>query len=180
MEEDFELTLNEFEIQLCSISNVNAFKIPPLNHAEGYRCSNWEGHHIWQGRLRVLIKGKHARIVLEDPNTRQVFAECPLDHQNAVEGVIDSCRYFVLRVVNGERHAFIGIGINERSESFDFKQSCLEARKRMKEPETNQAKIISASSSDLHLSPGTKITINIPPENAKRKKRFVENNHFRL
>ena len=187
MDQDFEINIgSDFERQLSCIQDVNVFKIPPLNQADGYRCQGWEGNQLWHGRLRVLTKGKIARIVLDDPNTGQVFAECPLDHPNAVEGVQDSSRYFVLRVVSGTRHAFIGMGMKERNEAFDFKLACDDARKQVKEfemqqnmPETGPVQIQS-SGHDYSLQAGQKITINMPGGQQTRKRRVVQNGGFKL
>lgn len=182
MENDFEISLNDIDRQLCCILNVNAFKIPPLNQSEGYKCATWEGHQIWNGRLRVLVKGKYARIVLENPSTNQIFAECPLNDQNAVESVIDSCRYFVIRVVNGKRHAFIGIGMKERNESFDFKLACEEAKKQIKEECNIKNENIQTQSTekDYSLPEGTKISIGFSNIPQARKKRIIEGSSFKL
>ena len=180
MNEDFEITINDFERQLSCVPNVSVFKIPPLNQADGYRCTGWEGNQIWSGRLRVLVKGKVARIVLDDPNTQSVFAECPLNSRNAVEPVLDSCRYFVLRVVNGNRHAFIGMGMKERNEAFDFKLACEEAKKQIEDFERQQTmpadapQPIQSSNRDYSLHAGQKITINIAGGQQTRKKRTVQ------
>lgn len=54
----------------------------------------------WKGRLRVASKGTNLAIKLEDKNTGELFAKCPVDSYPgvAVEQVIDSSRYFVLRL----------------------------------------------------------------------------------
>jgi adaptin ear-binding coat-associated protein 1/2 len=50
-----------------------------------------------------------------------VFAEAPYDHTGtSVEAVLDSSRYFVLRVEAEGKRAYIGVGFPERPEAFDF------------------------------------------------------------
>jgi adaptin ear-binding coat-associated protein 1/2 len=54
-----------------------------------------------------------------------IFATCPVyaDKRGpeSVEKVLDSSRYFVLRIEDGSgRAAFIGMGFNERNDAFDF------------------------------------------------------------
>jgi len=51
-----------------------------------------------------------------------VFARAPYNNDQAVQPVLDSSRYFVIRVedpTSGNR-AFLGIGFTDRTESFDF------------------------------------------------------------
>jgi hypothetical protein len=50
-----------------------------------------------------------------------VFAKAPYDPAKPpVEAVLDSSRYFVIRVEDAGRKAYIGLGFAERSDSFDF------------------------------------------------------------
>lgn len=188
MSEDFEISLGaDFERQLTSIVPVMAFRIPPLQQAVGYHCSSWEGNHLWTGRCRVLSKGKATRIVLDDPNTGAVFGECPLDHPNAVEQVVDSARFFVIRIVNGTKHAFIGIGFNERNQAFDFKVAIEESKRIAKEieeqassPQSSGPVEIKSSGTVYSLQDDQKITINIPGGATGRKKRVVASGGIHL
>jgi adaptin ear-binding coat-associated protein 1/2 len=63
-------------------------------------------------------------IRLEDPNFGDLFAACfvfPCQCEGSVELVVDSSRYFLLKIEDGQgKHVFIGLGLTERSEAFDF------------------------------------------------------------
>jgi len=52
-------------------------------------------------RLRVVAKGQSITIKLEDKMSGELFASCPVDAYPgvAVEAVMDSSRYFVLRLL---------------------------------------------------------------------------------
>jgi hypothetical protein len=59
---------------------------------------------------------------MEDKTTGQLFAECPVTEYPTkdIEAVNDSSRYFVFRIQNSGRSAFIGVGFADRGDSFDF------------------------------------------------------------
>jgi adaptin ear-binding coat-associated protein 1/2 len=58
--------------------------------------------------------------------TRGVFARADYDPTKPpVEAVLDSSRYFVVRLEEGGKKAFIGMGFAERTDSFDFSTSVI-------------------------------------------------------
>ncbi|KAI3767623.1 hypothetical protein L2E82_17906 [Cichorium intybus] len=122
----FELEEEEsFEHTLLVVREVSVFKIPPRSTSGGYKCGEWlQSDKIWSGRLRVVSCNDRCEIRLEDPNSGDLFAGCfvyPGHRESAVESVLDSSRYFVLKIEDGTgKHAFIGLGFTERNEAFDF------------------------------------------------------------
>lgn len=104
---------------------VYVYVIPPRQSAtRKHRAADWKlDAPNFICRLKIISKGEKCLIRLEDRNTGAHFATCPIDSypSMAVENVEDSTRYFVVRVQsdNGQQ-AFLGIGFNDRSDSFDF------------------------------------------------------------
>ncbi|XP_073063529.1 uncharacterized protein At1g03900-like [Primulina eburnea] len=126
-----------FEHTLLVVREVSVFKIPPRPTSGGYKCGEWlQSDKIWTGRLRVVSCENRCEIRLEDPNSGELFAACfvhPGQRENAVETVLDSSRYFVLRIEDGRgKHAFVGLGFNERNEAFDFNVSLSDHEKYVK------------------------------------------------
>ncbi|XP_009608323.1 uncharacterized protein At1g03900-like [Nicotiana tomentosiformis] len=121
----FEEDEESFEHTLLVVREVSVFKIPPRPTSGGYKCGEWlQSDKIWTGRLRVVSCKERCEIRLEDPNSGELFAACfvpPGQRESSVESVLDSSRYFVLKIEDGRgKHAFIGLGFNERNEAFDF------------------------------------------------------------
>jgi hypothetical protein len=113
----------------------------------------------------IVALGKQCTIKLIDPNTGTLFAQCPLDNDKpelSVEPVVDSSRYFVLRVSDGSgRSAFLGIGFLERSDAFEFNVTLQDHVKRLKN-EVEAAKVASEPpppAKDLSLSGSIKISV---------------------
>ncbi|KAI6697266.1 hypothetical protein NL676_017385 [Syzygium grande] len=115
------------ELVLFQVSECYVYLIPPRKSAASYRADEWNVNKwAWEGALKVISKGEECIIRLEDKTTGDLYARAFLRNgePHPVEPVIDSSRYFVLRIeenIGGRtRHAFIGIGFRERTEAYDF------------------------------------------------------------
>ncbi|KAI1307688.1 Adaptin ear-binding coat-associated protein 2 [Mortierella claussenii] len=113
----------DYESVLLVIRECYVYKVPPLASSRGHRAADWGDvdEPLWRGRLRIIAQGKKCFIRLEDGRTGELFATCPYEeNKGCVESVTDSSRYFVLRIEDQGRHAFIGLGFLDRSHAFDF------------------------------------------------------------
>ncbi|KAI9628651.1 hypothetical protein H4Q26_018003 [Puccinia striiformis f. sp. tritici PST-130] len=124
---------DEFESVLWIARECYVYRLPPRTSSAGYKAAEWGDMEafLWKGRLRILERGNEndvsnstrCFIRLEDADTGELFANCPytLDGKS-VEPVLDSSRYYVVRVEDAStgQRAFLGMGFPERSDSFDF------------------------------------------------------------
>jgi len=102
------------------------------------RCTNWYRlsnslivvHQVTDKLFQVNVRISHS--------VEELFLRCPfLAFANAlydpsrpsVEAVLDSSRYFVIRIEDDGRKAYIGMGFAERSDSFDFSEPIRGAQK---------------------------------------------------
>lgn len=105
--------METYESILLVKSEVFVFKLPPRQSNRAYRAADWNlAEPQWTGRMRLLTQGKECVLKLEDKNSGELFAKCPIDKYPgvAIESVSDSSRYFVLRIQddnNGELSCFI-------------------------------------------------------------------------
>ena len=79
------------------------YAIPPAATHAGHRADGWDVEKWLKAvRVKVTAKGDRGHIRLEDGETGELFAACPLPRDAPVstagEPVLDSSRYFVLRV----------------------------------------------------------------------------------
>merc|ERR1719218_209526 len=105
-------------------------------------------------------------IKMLDSNNGQLFAQCLIpngEYSKYVERVTDSSRYFVLKITNGERHAFIGLGFEDRNDAFDFNCALSDFKQTFvdKEAQAAAAPKIQGLSKDLSLKEGQKISLNL-------------------
>jgi len=125
---------DEIESVLYVCREVMVYRVPPRTSNAGYRAEGWGdlSNPLWKGRMRILESSKCA-IRLEDPSSGDVFAQSPYDVTGtSVEPVLDSSRYFVLRVEDNGKKAYIGIGFVERTDAFDFNVALQDYTKRQK------------------------------------------------
>merc|ERR1719313_1207342 len=104
---------SDVESLLWTCKECYVYQIPPLKNESGHRANDWDVNKwLWQGKLKVTAKGTTLTIILHDPTSGEVFAACPVKEQGskAVDQVIDSSRYFALRIDDGKgRHAYVGM-----------------------------------------------------------------------
>ncbi|WOL15932.1 hypothetical protein Cni_G24714 [Canna indica] len=162
-----------FEHTLLVVREVAVYKIPPRSTSGGYKCGEWmQSDKIWSGRLRVVSCGQRCEIRLEDPGSGELFAACfvlPGQRESSVEPALDSSRYFVLKIEDGQgKHAFIGLGFNERNEAFDFNVALSDHEKYLRrEHEKESGEVLDESQIDIHpavnhrLKEGETIHINV-------------------
>ncbi|CAD6568871.1 MAG: hypothetical protein CYPHOPRED_002916 [Cyphobasidiales sp. Tagirdzhanova-0007] len=158
----------EYESVLFVARECCVYKVPPRTSTAGYKAAEWGDMEafLWKGRCRVMEVSQgqlsHVTVRLEDSNTGELFAQSPVDKAGkSVEPVLDSSRYFVLKVVdiNTSKHAYLGMGFQERSEAFDFQVALQDWQKRQRVPKLDPTESDSSSSStpsSPHIPSGPK------------------------
>ncbi|KAF7363847.1 DUF1681 domain-containing protein [Mycena sanguinolenta] len=170
---------DEIESILYIGREVSVFKIPPLKKNEGHRAGEWGdlAAPLWKGRVRIIEKSSGASLLFEDPQTGELFAKADYDvTRPPVEAVLDSSRYFVVRIEDAGKKAYIGMGFQERSDSFDFNVALQDYTKRQKaalnpptvsdEPSPH---IPAGPKKDYSLKEGQTFSISIPGRANKDK-----------
>ncbi|EPS68951.1 hypothetical protein M569_05819, partial [Genlisea aurea] len=91
----------EIELILFQVTECYVYLIPPRKTAASYRADEWNVNKwTWEGTLKVISKGVVCIIRLEDKTNGELYAQAFLKEgePHPVEPVIDSSRYFVLRI----------------------------------------------------------------------------------
>lgn len=131
------------EVLMLTIKECFIYKVPPLRSASGHRAEDWGlANPLCTGCLQIFQADTQLRIILfsyKDANHLTMTAEnilplgqCPIEVKHGenittfVDAVIDSSRYYVLRLKDpkSSRTTLIGVGFREREQAFDFK-NCL-------------------------------------------------------
>ena len=172
-------------------SGVHVYQIPPLTSNKGYVAAQWTtpnsgARQIFTARLRIIetaipqdneSESLSTDILLEDPSTGELFAKAPYGDTKAVEPVLDSSRFFAIRVAGptGEK-AVLGIGFEERGEAIDFAGALQEARKILGIEPQSKGKGASAKPQEVKKDYGLKQgeTIKVDLDNMKRTRRKAD------
>lgn len=173
------------ELVLFQVSECYVYLIPPRKSAASYRADEWNiNKWAWEGTLKVISKGEECIIRLEDKITGELYARAFLrdGEPHPVESVIDSSRYFVLRIeenIGGRlRHAFIGIGFRERPEAYDFQAALHDHMKylnKKKTAEEMEQQYQKTSSVDYSLKDGETLVLQLKNQGGRSvRSKFFE------
>lgn len=142
---------------------VYIYQIPPLKNIAGYKASEWDvDKPLWQGKLTVIEieNDQHemeCQLRLQDVSTGELFAIAPYKYDGkGVMSVLDSSRFFTIRVVNGTMTAVLGLGFADRNQAFEFNVALQDFRKH-----SNFSERLPNVTRDFSLKEGQKIHINV-------------------
>lgn len=168
----------ELEYTLLNKREVMVYQIPPASSSSGHKADDWKTC-IWRGRCRVVGKGADLNIKMLDPSSGALFAQCAIpggEYDKFVERVIDSSRYFVLKITNGARHAFIGLGFEDRNDAFDFNCTLADFKSTWvdRDRQVEEQQQPDQPAKDFSLKEGQKITINLSNFGGSKRREKAE------
>ncbi|MCO5570589.1 hypothetical protein L7F22_024314 [Adiantum nelumboides] len=187
IEEDAE----NAELVLFQVKECYVYLIPPRKSTASYRADEWNiNKWDWEGSLKIVSKGVDCTIKLEDTTSGELYAQAPVrgDQPLPIEAVIDSSRFFVLRVEDSSgpqaRHAFFGIGFRERLPAYDFQAALHDHVKyvmRKKQAEELVQEYESKPSVDYSLKDGETLRLTLKSSNSKppdaTRSKFFDQEH---
>lgn len=165
------------ERTLMMKQEVLIYKIPAAqigDSEKGWMATGWSlDKPDWTGKLRLVAKGTHCVLKLEEKGGNKPFAHVEVDTYPgpAVITVSDSSRYFVIKTNN---HDYVGLGFADRADAFDLNVALSGHFKSLRledeiEKEGNEPK----EKLDLALKEGQmiKVSINLPGKNKRERSR---------
>lgn len=139
-DEDVKVVLEQ---TLLRVNEVFVYRIPPMKTSGGHRAEDWNlSSALATCSLSVIRRDSslYLNLMTEKPKPGgpkgatepHLFAQChihiqfsdkPTKMEHWVEAVVDSSRYFVIRISDETtgREAHIGMGFRERSDATNFK-----------------------------------------------------------
>lgn len=154
----------DYERVLTVKPEVLVYRLPPRPSNRGYRAADWGlDKPSWTGRMRIVVLDNNLTIKLEDRNG-ELFAKAPVESYPSVvvESVLDSSRYFVLKISDDSgRTAFIGIGFADRGDAFDFNVTLQDHFNSLKKDQEIEKSLATEKPLDLQLKEGQTFSINL-------------------
>merc|ERR1711874_200395 len=144
------------------------YRIPPQTKAAGWKANDWNlKKPDWNGKMKLVTMGKGAKIKLVEKDNDSLFRECPIETYPglAIQSVTDSSRYFVIKVTEDGKNVYLGLGFEDRSDSFDLNSTLHDYFKGLLvEEKIEQEKEAPPEKLDLALKQGEtiKVSINLP------------------
>lgn len=163
--------VDEIEYTLLSIPRASAFNISGGSSASEHRASDWK-ESVWQGRCRVVGKGKILTINLVDARSDEIFARCVVpngDHEKYIQATSDSTSYFVLKIPNGPLHYFLGFGFEDRADAFSFSSCLLDFKAGL--GTSSDVHLPAIPAHDFSMKEGETITVNLKGKSAQRDRK---------
>jgi len=162
--------MSGFDRVLLCKPELFVYRVGPRTTNRAVKASDWGlSNPQFTGRLRVMETDGKLFLNIEDSNSGKLFARSYIDNwpTPSFESVSDSSRYFLVKLHSDDgRHAYVGIGFADRSDSFDlnvmlqdhFKRDEIDKKQKM----LNSGDIKDDSPKmDLSLKKGQKLTINL-------------------
>eukprot|EP00586_Coscinodiscus_wailesii_P019485 CAMPEP_0172504042 /NCGR_PEP_ID=MMETSP1066-20121228/174808_1 /TAXON_ID=671091 /ORGANISM="Coscinodiscus wailesii, Strain CCMP2513" /LENGTH=265 /DNA_ID=CAMNT_0013280035 /DNA_START=82 /DNA_END=876 /DNA_ORIENTATION=+ len=160
------------EQNLLRVRECFVYTIPPMKSSGGHRAEDWNlanplatcSLDMIRQDSTLLINILSSRPKNDGPKGATenfLFAQSKIKYddnpnmQHWVENVVDSSRYFVVRISDEKRkrEAHIGLGFRERNDATDFKMGLMEYVKMMKREKMAEEMIKTHDSEDAEGSP---------------------------
>ena len=141
---------------------------------KGWKATGWNlDKPDWKGKLRVVSRGTHCVLRLEERGSNKPFAHVEVDTYPgpAVLTVTDSSRYFVIKTNN---HDYVGLGFADRADSFDLNVALQDHFKSIRlEEEIEKEGTEPKEKLDLALKEGQtiKVSLNLQKKSNRERSR---------
>ena len=170
------------EYTLVQIRECFVYRVTATHSARGYRADDWDlANPFATAELIVNQSGSDCFVRFykkqQGGAMRQLLAECPLEYNKDtkhkahhlkffVEPVLDSSRYFVIRIKDRKtgRLASLGCGFRNREDAFSFQAACQDFFKQAKassEESSGEKLLAPVQTAAKALDSGKKIKLNI-------------------
>lgn len=162
--------MSGFDRVLLVKQELFVYRVGPRTTNRAVKASDWGlSNPAFTGRLRVIETDGKLFLNIEDKTSGKLFARSYIDNwpTPSFESVSDSSRYFLVKLHSDDgRHAYVGIGFGDRSDSFDLNVTLQDYFKRdevdKKQKMLNSGDFVDDSPKiDLSLKAGQKLTINL-------------------